>query len=252
MIDKLKPAAIVLQETKLYKKGTLKFDEYDSFESVRGTGEGGGLVSLIHKKLNPVEIPIESDSKSSENIIVVEADIGKERVRTINGYGPQEYAQFDQKIGFFSLLDEQIQSAIDDGKYCCVQMDGNGKFGGSIIPGDSHKQTNNGKLLLDIITRKNLRLVNGTSKCKGKITRTRKVEDKVEESTIDFFFVCQGLYKWIDSMLIDEERKYSFKKYTRTKQQIVRVTESDHNVLILFLKYKFNNKIKPSREEIFN
>ena len=71
MVDKLQPAAILLQETKLYKKGSVKIDEYESFENIRGTGEGGGLVSIVHSKLNPVEIPIESDSKSSENILVV-------------------------------------------------------------------------------------------------------------------------------------------------------------------------------------
>ena len=100
-----------------------------------------------------------------------------------------------KKVVFYSGLDGEIQAAIDSEHYICVQLDGNGKFGSSIIKGDPHQMSNNGKLLLDLITRKNLILVNSTEKCEGTITRSKVVGGKTEQSVIDFFFVCQNLFQ---------------------------------------------------------
>ena len=154
MIHKLGPAVVTIQETKLYNKGKIKVEEYETFESLRKNGEGGGLATLIHSKLNPVQVCNSNDSKASKNILVTEADIGKERIRIINAYGPQEYASMEEKVEFYSGLDGEIQAAIDSEHYICVQLDGNGKFGSSIIKGDPHQMSNNGMLLLDLITRK--------------------------------------------------------------------------------------------------
>ena len=112
------------------------------------------------QKLNPVEIPIVSSSKLTENILVVESDIGKERIRFKNVYGLQETVSIWGKVDFLSIFDEVIQSAMDEGVYVCIQLDGNAKFGDIIIEGDPHEMTNNGKLLFDLIMRKNLVLVN--------------------------------------------------------------------------------------------
>ena len=155
--------------------------------------KGGGLVTLVHVNLNSVQIPLSSETKASENILVTEADLGKQRIRFINAYGPQETASKEAKIDFFSLLDQEIQLAIDSGKYICVELDANAKFGGDIIKGDHHEMTNNGKILLDILTRKNLVLVNSTSKCRGLITRQKLVGTRQEQSVIDFF-LCVGYY----------------------------------------------------------
>ena len=81
VIDDMKPSAVMLQETKLYHKGQVKVEGYDSFESLRNPNEGGGLLTLVHQKLNPVLIPIESDSKVADNVLVTEADLGLGRIR---------------------------------------------------------------------------------------------------------------------------------------------------------------------------
>ena len=43
------PAVVMLQETKLYKRGTLKFEQFKCFEKIRSDKKGGGLMKLIHK-----------------------------------------------------------------------------------------------------------------------------------------------------------------------------------------------------------
>ena len=47
----------------------------------------------------------------------------------------------------------------------------------------------NGKLLWDILERRNCTVVNGTTKCSGCITRSRNKAGKVEKSVLDYVFV---------------------------------------------------------------
>ena len=70
----------MLQETKLYRMGAIKLQNLCIFEKVRGLNEGGGLLTAVHENLKPVQIPVKSDGKISQNILVVEGVIGKIKV----------------------------------------------------------------------------------------------------------------------------------------------------------------------------
>ena len=59
------PAIVMIQETKLYKKGTMNFENFQCFEKIRNDKEGGGLMTLIHENFNPVIIPTKNQSKMS-------------------------------------------------------------------------------------------------------------------------------------------------------------------------------------------
>ena len=85
-ISLFKPAVFFIQESKLYKKGKIKVDDYVIFECVRKNGCGGGLLTAVHKNLNPVSIGDNTD----DEVLVVHATIMNKKVRFINGYGPQE------------------------------------------------------------------------------------------------------------------------------------------------------------------
>ena len=151
IVNQIVPSCVMVQETKLYKKGQVKIENYEVFENIRKYGEGGGLLTLIHRNFNPVQIPLSIDCKMSENVLVTEADIGNKRVRYINAYGPQENALITEKADFISILDLEIQNAQDLGHFICIQMDGNAKFGDQVIRGDPHPMSNNGKLLFDLL-----------------------------------------------------------------------------------------------------
>ena len=84
VINQLKPGVAMLQESKLYEKGTLKFNDYCVFEKVRNQNEGGGLVTLVHNNFEPIMVPRENEPKVSENILVVEAKLENNKVRFIN------------------------------------------------------------------------------------------------------------------------------------------------------------------------
>ena len=97
LLNQFSARVAIIQETKLYKKGTLRFKNYSCFEKVRGQGEGGGLMTLVHNSLEPIFIPTKCVTKMSENILVVEAKIKNKSTRFLNAYGVQETASIEEK-----------------------------------------------------------------------------------------------------------------------------------------------------------
>ena len=183
LIQTSNPGVVMLQETKLYKIGKFKADGFCVFESHRENKEGGGLMTLIHENLNPVQIPYENKSfeKMGKNILTVEADTGGYRTRFINIYGIQESCSVSERIEFFSMIECEIEKHIFSEAMLCIEIDGNAKFGSDIISGDPHKMTPNGEILYSLILRKGLILINSTEKCTGVITRIRNTTIRNEK-----------------------------------------------------------------------
>ena len=87
------------------------------------------------------------------------------------------------------------------------------KVGERVIKGDPNNITNNGKIMMDIIEWKNLKIANSLAFCKGTITRERLFAKKAEKSVIDFIVICEELAKYIIEMSIDEERIYVLSRF---------------------------------------
>ena len=130
----------------------------------------------------------------SFNILVVETKIKNVKIRFINAYGVQEGAALEEKLAFYSILEEEILNAINSGNMICISIDANAKLGRKYIKEDTHEISHNGILLLRMVERMNLVVVNSTNKCTGSITRMKKVKDHLEKSIIDYFIVCQDFY----------------------------------------------------------
>ena len=190
------------------------------------------MLFFVHTNFAPVLIPSENNSKMSENVLVVESTFGQSKVRYINAYGVQESSSVSDKRDFFSVLDQQIENAMNNDCMVCVQLDANGKVGRELINGDPHDISPKGQLLIDLIERKCLILVNGTDKCYGVITRMRNKKGKMEKSVLDYFIVCQHFYNLITSMIIDEERKLVLTKFSKYNG-VSNLVKSDHNILYL-------------------
>ena len=237
------PGVFFIQESKVPRKGKIKADDYVIFERIRRVGGGGGLLTAVHKNLNPVSVGDDTE----DEVLVIQAQILDKKVRFINAYGPQE-DEIEKSKSFFSKLDEEVKSAKIAGTLVCIELDANSKLGPKFIPGDPKPQSRNGKLLSNVILENGLIVVNGNELCTGLITRHRKTSIRIEESVIDFFIVCELFFTLITSML----RKYSLTKFS-TKNGEKSIKESDHNLLILKLKVKWNSSDNVcSRQEIFN
>ena len=246
VIDVFQPGVVMLQETKTQSKLRLRVAGYSVFEKNREQNQGGGLMSIIHNNLKPTEIP---DDNTEFLIVDIDGSFGE--VRTINCYGPQETLPLASRTEFFIEMEARVTAAKDNQKLVCIQLDANSKLGGEIIKGDPNEMSSNGRILLDVIKRQNLIVVNSTEKCSGLITRYKKTKAGEEKSVIDFFIVCEELFKKVVSMVVDDDRKHVLATFRKYKKSSV-VVESDHNVLILNLKFHWSPKILMKKKEIYN
>ena len=136
--------------------------------------------------------------------------------------------------------------------YIYKYMDANSKLGPEFIKGDPHKQSENHKILADIIKRNALIVMNGSSKkCKGKITRSRITKKVKEESIIDFVIVCEDMEESIRELVVDEERNHVLTRLTKTKNG-VKIKESDYYSIITQVAVKWNKTLNIKKIEIYN
>ena len=247
LIKEFSPGVVMIQETKLYKKGTIQVENYSVFENIRGKGEGGGLLTLVHSNLEPTR----RNTKMCQNFLIVEAKLKNKRSRFLNAYGVQETATIEEKSEFYSILDEEICLTLNAGHMLCLEMDANAKLGNRVIKGDPHQMSSNGKQLFNLVERYNLVVVNATDRCFGIITRIKRMQTVTEESILDYFIVCQEFYLMVTSLKIDEDRKYVLTKFVKSKKRSYTV-ESDHNPLIMEVDISWDMKVKMDRVEIYN
>ena len=120
-----------MQETKVSRKGQLKVENYEIFEIIRSNcPTGGSILTGVHKNLYPVFI---CGGEDGIEILVVQAHIGNFECRFINGYGPQEYQNIEDRIKFFARLEQEVINAKLFDNLICIEMDANAKLGPELI-----------------------------------------------------------------------------------------------------------------------
>ena len=92
-VKHFKPSCITIQETKLRSK-KFEIPGYQVFLKNR-PGLGGGLLTAVEENLAPVLV-----SSPDTEILVIQTRVGSEDIRIINGYGPQEDANFQDIYNF--------------------------------------------------------------------------------------------------------------------------------------------------------
>ena len=141
-----------VQETHFGTKGKIQVDNFEVFEAIRKKVKGGTVIGA-HKALKPVLI---SEYNEEFELIVVEIKVAKREIRVITGYGPQENWPEAERMPFFLALEAEIVKAELEGKSIIIELDANSKLGPTMIPGDMHAQSENGKVLTAIIARHGL------------------------------------------------------------------------------------------------
>ena len=184
----------------------------------------------VHIDLQPVLIKEYSDEFE---LLVVEVTTGNHKMRIFTGYGPQENWDEQKRLQFFEAVESEVAAAELEGRSVIMSMDANSKLGPVYIEADPHVQSNNGKLLADIIERHALFVLNGLKqKCVGLITIQRNTVDGVEQSVIDFVIMSSDLINHVEYMHIDDMRENVLTKLVKSKKGKKRHTkkvESDHN-----------------------
>ena len=133
------------------------------------------------------------------------------------------------------LLQEEITEMSNEGEIL-LAMDGNAKIG---LLGEDISR--NGSLLLETIEQTGLVLMNGTEKCRGKVTRFNTKNDR-EKSAIDFVLANEEVAKWINEINIDEDG-------------MIRVrgkNETDHNTITMNLDIDNLDNVKKVKRTTWN
>ena len=238
------PQVFMLQETKLSRKNQFPVKGYEIFEKVRKNKGGGGIMIGIKNEVQATPVDVSPQDPEIE-ILVVEVELKEVTIRFLTAYGPQEDDSEDKINKFYCTLEEEIIKCEERKCGLIVEMDCNAKLGKTIIQGDPHEMSSNGKLLWDIIQRRDCCVVNATEKCEGTITRSRIKGGTKEESVIDFVIINPQMIPYIEAMEIDESKT---KALTRFKKGIP--VPSDHN----HIKCSFNIplvKRHKARQEIY-
>ena len=160
-------------------------------------GSGGGLLTAVDPSLNPMLI---STINEEAELLTVQLVLSNQKVRLINGYGPQEDDNNQNKLNFWMGLDQEILSAKSESCMVIIQMDANAKVGREIISADPNNVTDgNGRKMLDLIERHGLKLLNADKMCTtGAITRYRVTKKSTEVAILDYVIVCQELYEFFE------------------------------------------------------
>ena len=180
------PSCIIIQETKLRFPGTFKIPGYQIFEKTR-VGQGGGLLTAIDCNLSPLLI---SSGSNEEEILIIQAQVGKHSIRINNGYGPQETEVKEKIYSFWEEIEKEIINAKEANCFILLQMDANAKLGCEVIKNDPNQMSENGMLLYNILKRQNLSCLNAHRLCEGSITRHRKTIFGDEKAILDYIIVC--------------------------------------------------------------
>ena len=216
ILDYSNAGVFTIQESHYSTKGKIQIENFEIFEAIRSKSKGGTMIGA-HKSLKPCLIQEYSDQFE---LIVVEIKISNKEIRLISGYGPQEcWAECD-RMPFFLALEQEIVKAEIEGKSIMIEMDANSKLGPKLIPGDMHEQSENGRVLADIIERHGLIIGNAMEKCEGLVTRKRVTRSGVEESIIDFVIISNDLNDDIESIKIDDKREFVLTNIRKNKDGV--------------------------------
>ena len=207
-----------------------------------------GTMMGVHVSLQPMLI---SEYSDKFEMLVVEVKISNKEVRVITAYGPQENLSIEERMPFFSTLEEEIVSANMSNKSIIIQMDANSKLGRGLVPKDNHEQTQNGAALAGVVERNALVVLNSLNTgVKGAVTRRRVTVNSIEESIIDFVMISPDLLGEFEELIVNEQKDYALTKISKRKDN-TEIHQSDHNVMIT--KFSMNwAKDETEKEEVLN
>ena len=226
ILDEQNVGILLLTETKVYSKQSIKLHGYQVFPSVRKKGLGGGLlIAVRHGLCTSMMI----DEGENADFLTVKLEVCGKCIRLILVYGPQEKVPENTRETFWHNISIQVERAKLSGETVSLTGDFHAKLGTLFVPGDVHDTSTNGKYLFDLWKTQDLCLLNTQSFTHGVFTRVNN-KNKSERSVIDYMFCTYDLLSNISSFHIDE-----MKEFTPWRQLKTGKTFTDHNAMVMKL-----------------
>ena len=159
-------------------------------------------------------------------------------VRIILGYGPQESEKAEIREDFFNELDVEVTKCKIAADLPIVIGDMNAKLN----TGENktqHHESPNGKLLMDLTTNQELKILNFHDKCQGKWTHVIRTTGAT--SILDYVMTCQEVEKHVSQVCINED--YMFCPFRiRKRKGVTKPKYSDHNPIIVHMRIPHQKK----------
>ena len=243
----MSPSVFFIEETKFKDAGKIKLKNYNIFELIRSSRNGGGGLALgCLKELQPVWVREGDDQVEA---LSVEIFLKRMKIRCCVAYGCQETDLIERNEAFWNFLDEEVFFANQNSSGLVLHFDGNLWAGQNIVPGDPRIQNRNGKLFQSFLKRHpHLTVFNSLPLCEGLITRSRLRDGKWEKSVLDFFVVCSRVLPFVTKMVIDERKQHILTNYKQIRMG-GKATDSDHNTQYMDVDLNIDS-IKPEQIEI--
>ena len=235
IFEELSPKIALITETQLTEGSGIKIEGYTFFGKAREKKAGGGVGIFVDNEIKHCTAP----HINSRNLEIIWISITRKNLRPLFVgvyYGKQESegtkADIEAEIG---QLTEEILEVQQEGEMILF-MDANAKIGLMKEP-----VSRNGKLLLKLIQETSVKIINGSQKCKGSITRQnrRKLDEK---SAIDLVMASYGAEEWIMEMEIDEDGIF------RPKGK----NETDHNTIVVKMDIKDIQRGQDAKNVVWN
>ena len=212
-----------------------KITGYTLLSRTRQNQNGGGVAIFVRDDIRNVVTP-HIPERNLELIWAFVQRKNKPPVFIGAYYGKQETRTSKNEIEReFQLLSEEIEEKSKDGEIL-LAMDANAKIG--LL---DETVSRNGKLLLEVIKNHNLKVMNGTNKCSGRVTR-QCTTNKDQFSAIDFIIANRTVEEWISEVVIDEEGLLKVKGKK----------ETDHNTISIKIDIEELEKVKPVKNTGWN
>ena len=170
-----------------------------------------------------------SDGGEDVEAITVTIHLKGIAVNVTSAYGPLDNALSEKKHAFWSYLTEQSRKAKATGKGVIMQGDFNSWLGPQYLPGDLRPQNTNGKLFQMFLKGNILVCVNTLPLTKGLITWRRRYLNEIQESTIDFYVVCESVIPFVKHMEILNHTDHNITRYSTNEKAV----SSDHAPLLM-------------------
>ena len=207
------------------------------------TGQNVSIV-LAGKCRNKEKMKLYEPNESI-NMIGVRLVINGTGLRLYTAHMKQQSTNSREDIKIqFDEVRNQFRSATMGREPMILLCDANVHVGGDEINGCNDKQDWGGKELMSMVKEEGLILVNGKNVCTGIVTRVDPRNGSC--STIDLVICNSYSMDLINAMKIDETGSLKLRKYGK------RITESDHNTIVVDLEVPHVGDVKLTKPIKFN
>ena len=147
-------------------------------------------------------------------------------------YGQQECRETKETIEKHWKEIVQTINNIEERKENFIFIDDANRLIGNIVPNNSEKISYGGSLIREFLESDDYTLLNGTEKVVGGPWTRIDLADESCKSVLDILIISNDLYKYVETMEIDEKRLITPFKNNKDKS----LTYSDHLSLLVTFK----------------